>query len=240
MNYIIETNKLTKTYGDLIAVDKIDLKVKKGEIFGFLGPNGAGKSTTIRMLCGILQPNSGTALVNGYDIVNQSEKIKQNIGYVTQRFGLYDDLTVGENLDFYASLYNIPPVKIKKNISNILSLLKFAERVNSLVGELSGGLKQRLAIACAIVHDPEIVFLDEPTAGVDPVLRKEIWEVLKNLSQQGMTLFITTHYMEEAEKCHSLGFIFNGKLMATDTPAHFQSGGKSLEDVYISFMDKKA
>ncbi len=239
MDHIIETNKLTKTYGDLIAVNKIDLKVKKGEIFGFLGPNGSGKSTTIRMLCGILQPNGGTALVNGYDIVNQSEKIKQDIGYVTQRFGLYDDLTVGENLNFYASLYNIPQAKIKQTVSHILALLKFTERVNSLVGELSGGLKQRLAIACAIVHDPEIVFLDEPTAGVDPVLRKEIWEVLKNLSQQGITLFITTHYMEEAEKCHSLGFIFDGKLMAVDTPEHFQSSGKSLEDVYISFMDKK-
>ena len=240
MDYIIETQKLTKTYGYLTAVNKIDLKVKKGEIFGFLGPNGSGKSTTIRMLCGILQPNSGTALVNGYDIVRQPEKIKQGIGYVTQRFGLYDDLTIGENLNFYASLYNIPQQKIKKNVTNILTLLKFNERVNSLVGELSGGLKQRLAIACAIVHDPEIIFLDEPTAGVDPVLRKEIWEVLKNLFQQGITLFITTHYMEEAEKCHSLGFIFDGKLMAVDTPAHFQAGGKSLEDVYISFMGKKS
>jgi ABC-2 type transport system ATP-binding protein len=240
MDYIIETNKLTKTYGDLIAVDNIDLRVKKGQIFGFLGPNGAGKSTTIRMLCGILQPNSGQALVNGYDIVSHPEKIKQTIGYVTQRFGLYDDLTVGENLHFYASLYNIPSAKIKKNVANILVLLKFTERVNSLVGELSGGLKQRLAIACAIVHDPEIVFLDEPTAGVDPVLRKEIWEVLKSLSQQGITLFITTHYMEEAEKCHELGFIFDGKLMAVDTPARFQAGGKSLEDVYISFMGKKS
>lgn len=240
MNYIIETQKLTKTYGDLIAVNKIDLKIKKGEIFGFLGPNGSGKSTTIRMLCGILNPNSGNALVNGYDIVHQAEKIKQSIGYVTQRFGLYDDLTVGENLNFYASLYNIPPQKIKKNVSNILAMLRFTDRVNSLVGELSGGLKQRLSIACAIVHDPEIVFLDEPTAGVDPVLRKEIWEVLKNLSRQGITLFITTHYMEEAEKCHSLGFIFAGKLMAVDTPAHFQAAGRSLEDVYISFMGKKS
>jgi ABC-2 type transport system ATP-binding protein len=239
MDYIIETNKLTKTYGNLIAVNKIDLNVKKGEIFGFLGPNGAGKSTTIRMLCGILQPDGGTALVNGYDIIRQPEKIKQDIGYVTQRFGLYDDLTVGENLNFYASLYAIPQPKIKKNVHDILALLKFSDRASSLVGELSGGLKQRLAIACAIVHDPEIVFLDEPTAGVDPVLRKEIWEVLKNLSQQGITLFITTHYMEEAEKCHSLGFIFDGKLMAVDTPAHFQAGGKSLENVYISFMDKK-
>ncbi|MDD5491694.1 MAG: ABC transporter ATP-binding protein [bacterium] len=240
MEYIIATQKLTKTYGRLIAVNKIDLNVKKGEIFGFLGPNGAGKSTTIRMLCGILQPDSGSAMVNGYDIVRQPEKIKQRIGYVTQRFGLYDDLTVSENLNFYASLYNIPPQKIKNNVNNILIMLKFTDRVNSLVSELSGGLKQRLAIACAIVHDPEIVFLDEPTAGVDPVLRKEIWDVLKGLSQQGMTLFITTHYMEEAEKCHSLGFIFDGKLMAVDTPVNFQSGGKSLEDVYISFMGRKS
>jgi ABC-2 type transport system ATP-binding protein len=239
MDYIIKTQKLTKIYGDLIAVNKIDLNVKRGEIFGFLGPNGSGKSTTIRMLCGILQPNSGNALVNGYDVVHHPEKIKQSIGYVTQRFGLYDDLTVVENLNFYASLYNISREKIKKNVSEILALLKFTDRVNSLVGELSGGLKQRLAIACAIVHDPEIVFLDEPTAGVDPVLRKEIWELLKNLSQQGITLFITTHYMEEAEKCHSLGFIFDGKLMALDTPASFRAGGRSLEDVYISFMGKR-
>jgi ABC-2 type transport system ATP-binding protein len=240
MENIIATQKLTKKYGNLTAVNKVDLKVKRGEIFGFLGPNGAGKSTMIRMLCGILQPTAGQATVNGYDIVHQPERIKQSIGYVTQRFGLYDDLTIGENLRFYASLYNIAQDKIDKNVNNLLKLFKFSARVDSLVGELSGGLKQRLAIACAIVHDPEIIFLDEPTAGVDPVLRKDIWEVLKSLSQDGITLFLTTHYMEEAERCHSLGFIFNGTLMAVDTPAHFQAAGKSLEDVYVSFMNEKS
>jgi ABC-2 type transport system ATP-binding protein len=238
MDYIIETQNLTKTYDGLMAVNKINLKIKRGEIFGFLGPNGAGKSTTIRMLCGILPPTEGNAVVNGFNIVNQSEKIKMSIGYVTQRFGLYDDLTVGENLRFYASLFNLPKETIKANIEKILTILKLNERIDSLVGELSGGLKQRLAIASAIVHDPEIIFLDEPTAGVDPVLRKEIWDVLKNLAAGGVTLFITTHYMEEAERCNTIGFIFDGILTAVDTPAHFTKSGKTLEEVYISFMKK--
>lgn len=236
MDYIIETRDLTKQYGSLIAVNKVNLKIKRGEIFGFLGPNGAGKSTTIRMLCGILPPTSGDAVVNGCAIVKEPEKIKQTIGYVTQRFGLYDDLTVRENLSFYASLYYLPKERIRTNIDKILMQLKLRDRMDSLVGELSGGLKQRLAIAGAMVHDPEIIFLDEPTAGVDPVLRKEIWEILRQLSKDGVTLFLTTHYMEEAEKCTTIGFLFDGILTAMDTPAHFKTSERSLEDVYISFM----
>jgi ABC-2 type transport system ATP-binding protein len=236
MDYIIETRDLTKQYGSLTAVNKVNLKIRRGEIFGFLGPNGAGKSTTIRMLCGILPPTSGEAVVNGCTIVKEPEKIKQTIGYVTQRFGLYDDLTVRENLYFYASLYHLPKERIRANTERILVQLKLRDRMDSLVGELSGGLKQRLAIASAMVHDPEIIFLDEPTAGVDPVLRKEIWEILKQLSKDGVTLFLTTHYMEEAEKCTTIGFLFNGILTAMDTPAHFEANDRSLEDVYISFM----
>ncbi|HAM38957.1 MAG: ABC transporter ATP-binding protein [Elusimicrobia bacterium RIFOXYC2_FULL_34_12] len=238
MDYIIETQNLTKTYGKLIAVNKLNLKIKRGDIFGFLGPNGAGKSTTIRMLCGILQPNEGTAKINGFDIINKSEKIKESIGYVTQRFGLYDDLTVQENLSFYASLYNLSEDTINNNIKNILTLLKLTNRANSIVKELSGGLKQRLSIGCAMVHNPEIIFLDEPTAGVDPISRKEMWEVFNHLSQQGITIFITTHYMEEAERCNNIGFIFNGILMAADTPANFKKSGKTLEAVYVSFMNQ--
>ena len=236
MDYIIETQNLTKTYGKLIAVNKLNLKIKRGDIFGFLGPNGAGKSTTIRMLCGILQPNEGTAKINGFDIINKSEKIKESIGYVTQRFGLYDDLTVQENLSFYASLYNLSEDTINNNIKNILTLLKLTNRANSIVKELSGGLKQRLSIGCAMVHNPEIIFLDEPTAGVDPISRKEMWEVFNHLSQQGITIFITTHYMEEAERCNSIGFIFDGILKAVDTPANFKNSGQTLEEVYISFI----
>ena len=238
MDYIIETQNLTKTYGKLIAVNKLNLKIKRGDIFGFLGPNGAGKSTTIRMLCGILQPNEGTAKINGFDIINKSEKIKESIGYVTQRFGLYDDLTVQENLSFYASLYNLSEDTINNNIKNILTLLKLTNRANSIVKELSGGLKQRLSIGCAMVHNPEIIFLDEPTAGVDPISRKEMWEVFNHLSQQGITIFITTHYMEEAERCNNIGFIFNGILMAADTPANFKKSGKTLEAEYVSFMNQ--
>ncbi|OGS45087.1 MAG: ABC transporter ATP-binding protein [Elusimicrobia bacterium RIFOXYD2_FULL_34_15] len=236
MDYIIETQNLTKSYSELIAVNKLNLKIKRGDIFGFLGPNGAGKSTTIRMLCGILPPTDGNAVVNGFDIIHQPEKIKKSIGYVTQRFGLYDDLTIKENLTFYASLYHLPESKIKKNIENILSILKLSNRINSMVKELSGGLKQRLSIACAMVHDPEIVFLDEPTAGVDPISRKDMWDVFKHLSNQGITIFITTHYMEEAERCNSIGFIFDGILKAVDTPANFKNSGKTLEEVYISFI----
>ncbi|MDD5686454.1 MAG: ABC transporter ATP-binding protein [Elusimicrobia bacterium] len=235
-NYIIETNNLTKAYDTLIAVNNINLKIKRGEIFGFLGPNGAGKSTTIRMLCGILPPTSGDAFVNGFSITKEPEKIKRSIGYVTQKFGLYEDLTVEENLEFYASLFNIPSSRVNLNIDKTLELLKLSNRKNSLVSELSGGLKQRLAIASSMVHDPEIIFLDEPTAGVDPVLRKEIWDVLKNLSKQGVTLFLTTHYLEEAERCNTIGYIFNGLLTAVNTPENFKSGGKSLEEVYISFI----
>ena len=236
MNIVVKD--LTKKYGPQRAVDNISFEVKTGEILGFLGPNGAGKSTTIRMLCGILQPNEGTAKINGFDIINKSEKIKESIGYVTQRFGLYDDLTVQENLSFYASLYNLSEDTINNNIKNILTLLKLTNRANSIVKELSGGLKQRLSIGCAMVHNPEIIFLDEPTAGVDPISRKEMWEVFNHLSQQGITIFITTHYMEEAERCNNIGFIFNGILMAADTPANFKKSGKTLEAVYVSFMNQ--
>jgi len=238
MEYVIETNNLTKSFNGIIAVNKLNLKIKRGKIFGFLGPNGAGKSTTIRMLCGILQPTDGMAVVNGFDVIKEPEKIKQTIGYVTQSFGLYEDLTVEENLRFYASLYYMPKEKIKYNINEILNIIELNNRRDTLIRNLSGGLKQRIALACAVVHDPEIIFLDEPTAGVDPVLRKSIWDILKKLSGKGVTLFVTTHYLEEAERCDEVGFIFNGKLVACDTVQNIKSGGKSLEDIYISLIKK--
>jgi len=238
MEYVIETNNLTKSFNGIIAVNKLNLKIKRGKIFGFLGPNGAGKSTTIRMLCGILQPTDGMAVVNGFDVIKEPEKIKQTIGYVTQSFGLYEDLTVEENLRFYASLYYMPKEKIKYNINEILNIIELNNRRDTLIRNLSGGLKQRIALACAVIHDPEIIFLDEPTAGVDPVLRKSIWDILKKLSGKGVTLFVTTHYLEEAERCDEVGFIFNGKLVACDTVQNIKSGGKSLEDIYISLIKK--
>jgi len=238
MEYVIETNNLTKSFNGIIAVNKLNLKIKRGKIFGFLGPNGAGKSTTIRMLCGILQPTDGMAVVNGFDVIKEPEKIKQTIGYVTQSFGLYEDLTIEENLRFYASLYYMPKEKIKYNINEILNIIELNNRRDTLIRNLSGGLKQRIALACAVVHDPEIIFLDEPTAGVDPVLRKSIWDILKKLSGKGVTLFVTTHYLEEAERCDEVGFIFNGKLVACDTVQNIKSGGKSLEDIYISLIKK--
>jgi ABC-type multidrug transport system ATPase subunit len=239
MQETIITESLSKYYGDITAVDKLDLNIHAGEIFGFLGPNGAGKSTTIRMLCSILTPDSGKAYVNGFDVAKEPEKVKQTIGYVTQKFGLYEDLTVRENLQFFASLYNMERSRIEANITKTLGSINLSKRIDSLVSELSGGLKQRLAIACALVHDPKIVFLDEPTAGVDPVLRKEIWDYLKDLSEEGITLFVTTHYLEEAERCSRVGFIFDGKLKAIDKVENFKKGGKTLEDVFVSFITKR-
>ena len=183
-------------------------------------------------------PTDGMAVVNGFDVIKEPEKIKQTIGYVTQSFGLYEDLTVEENLRFYASLYYMPKEKIKYNINEILNIIELNNRRDTLIRNLSGGLKQRIALACAVIHDPEIIFLDEPTAGVDPVLRKSIWDILKKLSGKGVTLFVTTHYLEEAERCDEVGFIFNGKLVACDTVQNIKSGGKSLEDIYISLIKK--
>jgi ABC-2 type transport system ATP-binding protein len=215
----ISTTNLTKKFDRATAVNNLNLAIEKGEIFGFLGPNGAGKSTTIRMLCGILEPTSGEGQVGGFDINKEPEQIKKIIGYMSQSFGLYQDLTVEENLKFYSRLY-IPDRKLAaQRIEEAVALLQLDPYRKRLAAKLSGGWRQRLALACSVVHRPQIIFLDEPTAGIDPVSRRILWDFLYELAHdEGTTLFITTHYMEEAERCNQIGFIWRGDLVACDTP----------------------
>jgi ABC-type multidrug transport system ATPase subunit len=215
---VIVTDKLSRHFGSLIAVRDVSLRVYRGEIFGVLGPNGAGKSTTIRMLCGILDPSGGKGSVVGFDIATQAERIKERIGYMTQRFSLYEDLTVRENLQFYAGIYGVPRREQKTRIELVLERSGLSERQHQLAGTLSGGWKQRVALACATIHAPPLLFLDEPTAGVDPVSRREFWEQIHRISAEGTTVLLTTHYMDEAERCHRLAFIFSGQLLDTGTP----------------------
>ncbi|MCX5886133.1 MAG: ABC transporter ATP-binding protein [Proteobacteria bacterium] len=214
----IEVVDLTKKFGDLVAVDHLNLTVKKGEIFGFLGPNGAGKSTTIRMLCGILAPTSGGGSVGGYDVVKEPEGIKKVIGYMSQQFGLYSDLTIEENIDFYSRLYLTDRKEARNMREEVIRLVELERYRHFQAAHLSGGWKQRLALACSIVHKPSILFLDEPTAGIDPVSRRTLWDILYDLASKEITLFVTTHYMEEAERCNHIGFIWKGKLVAYGTP----------------------
>ncbi len=214
----VYTTGLTKTFGDFVAVDHIDFEIHAGEIYGFLGPNGAGKSTTIKMLTGLLLPTSGEGYVLGYDVYKESERIKENIGYMSQRFSLYEDLTVGENIDFYSSIYGLRGDRKKDRIEFILDMANLAERWEQIAGTLSGGQKQRLALGCSIIHEPRMLFLDEPTAGVDPLSRRDFWDLLYQQSALGTTIMITTHYMDEAEHCHKLTFIDEGRLIASGTP----------------------
>ena len=214
----LELNNLTRRFGDFVAVNNVSLQIKQGAIYGFLGPNGSGKSTTIRMLCGLLEPTSGSGNVLGLDIAKDSEALKQKIGYMSQKFSLYDDLSVIENLRFYGGLYSLSPEQMKKSIDEMLVLSGLEKRQQELVANLSGGWKQRLALACSILHNPPVLFLDEPTGGVDPVSRRMFWEIIYDLSLQGTTVMVTTHFMDEAEHCDEIGFIFEGNLIASDTP----------------------
>ena len=215
---VIETHSLSRRFGHLLAVRDVSLTVYKGEIFGVLGPNGAGKSTTIRMLCGILDPTDGQGTVVGYDIRTQAESIKQRIGYMTQRFSLYEDLSVVENLEFYAGIYGVPRKQRKARVERVLEQAGLTGRRKQLAGTLSGGWKQRVALASATIHEPPLLFLDEPTAGVDPVSRREFWEQIHRIAAEGTTVLLTTHYMDEAERCHRLAFIFRGTLLDVGTP----------------------
>ena len=219
----VDVDRLEKKFGNFTAVNKITFSVKKGEIFGFLGPNGAGKSTTIRMLCGIIAPTSGSGHVNGLDIVREQEQIKQNIGYMSQKFSLYNDLTVEENINFYAGIYRIPAQKRKERRDWVIAMAGLGEHYNKLTRTLSGGWKQRLALGCAIIHEPRIVFLDEPTSGVDPLARRTFWELIKTLANGGVTVFVTTHYMDEAENCDRIALIYNGEIIASGTPAELKT-----------------
>ena len=214
----LELNNLTRRFGDFVAVNNVSLQIKQGAIYGFLGPNGSGKSTTIRMLCGLLEPTSGSGKVLGLDIAKDSEALKQKIGYMSQKFSLYDDLSVIENLQFYGGLYSLSSEQMKKRIGEMLALSGLEKRQQELVATLSGGWKQRLALACSILHNPPVLFLDEPTGGVDPVSRRMFWEIIYDLSLQGTTVMVTTHFMDEAEHCDEIGFIFEGNLIASDTP----------------------
>jgi ABC-2 type transport system ATP-binding protein len=217
----ISVKGLRKEFGDHVAVKSLDLDVKKGEIFGFLGPNGAGKSTTIRMLCGLLLPTAGEGRVAGFDVLKESESIKKVIGYMSQHFGLYTDLTVEENLEFYSGIYI--GKKSRDVIEKVIDDLGLSRYRKFLAGQLSGGWKQRLALACAITHRPVILFLDEPTAGIDPMSRRTLWDLLYEMADQGVTLFVTTHYMDEAEHCHRLGFIMEGELTACARPQEIKT-----------------
>jgi len=214
----VRVESLTRTFGDFVAVDHIDLEVRKGEIYGFLGPNGAGKSTTIKMLCGLLLPSGGSGTVGGFDIIKQTEEIKKTIGYMSQRFSLYDDLTVEENINFYSGIYSVPDSRKEERKEWVLSMAGLAGKRRSLTRMLAGGFKQRLALGCAVLHEPPILFLDEPTSGVDPVSRRNFWTMIYEMSQAGTTVFVTTHYMDEADYCDRLGLIYRGRIIAEGTP----------------------
>lgn len=221
--YSIEVQNLTKKFGDFISVNSISFTVKKGEVFGFLGANGAGKSTTIRMLCGILKPTSGDAIVGGFSVMNQAEKVKLKIGYMSQKFSLYNDLTVEENINFFAGVYGIEKNILKERKNWILEIADLKGRENLLTASLPGGIKQRLALGTAVIHKPEIVFLDEPTSGVDPIARRNFWELINSLSEDGTTVVVTTHYLEEAEYCNNIILIDAGKLIAEGNPKELKS-----------------
>lgn len=219
----VKVKDLERRFGDFVAVDRVSFEVKAGEIFGFLGPNGSGKSTTIRMLTGILAPSSGSGTVAGYDIATEAEKIKAHIGYMSQRFSLYEDLTVEENIDFYGGIYRIAREKRQARKEWVIEMAGLAEHRNSRTRVLSGGWKQRLALGCAVLHEPPVIFLDEPTSGVDPMSRRRFWDLIYDLSGKGVTVFVTTHYMEEAEYCDRIGLIHRGELIAVDTPRQLKT-----------------
>ena len=220
----VQIENLVKTFGAFVAVDHVTLQVEKGEIFGFLGPNGAGKSTTIRMLCGLLTPTSGRASVNGFDVAAQPEQIRRSIGYMSQKFSLYDDLTVEENIDFFTGIYGVPRERRAERKDYVLRMAGIAERRRALTATLSGGWKQRLALGCAILHNPPVLFLDEPTSGVDPIARGDFWTLIREMSDEGHTIFVSTHYMDEAEYCHRLALMYRGKVIALGSPAELKAG----------------
>ncbi|HYA90761.1 MAG TPA: ABC transporter ATP-binding protein [Thermodesulfobacteriota bacterium] len=221
-DYVVAVENLTKTFGDFLAVDHIRFQVEKGEIFGFLGPNGAGKSTTIRMLCGLLLPTSGIGQVAGFDIMKEPEKIKQAIGYMSQKFSLYDDLKVVENLHFFGGIYGLSGSSQKRRENEVFGMIGLQDVQDRITRTLAVGSKQRLALGCAILHEPSILFLDEPTSGVDPISRRNFWSLIQQMAERGVTTFVTTHYMDEAEYCDRLALIYQGKIIAMGTPSELK------------------
>lgn len=239
-NIAIQADHLTKRFGDFTAVDGISFEVKKGEIFGFLGANGAGKTTAMRMLCGLSMPTSGKASVAGFDVYKQTEKIKRNIGYMSQKFSLYEDLTVKENIRFYAGIYGKSDAFIKEKTAFLLKELHMESEANKLVRSLPLGWKQKLAFSVAIFHEPEIVFLDEPTGGVDPVTRREFWGMIYDAAAKGITIFVTTHYMDEAEYCNRVSIMVDGRIDAMDTPTQLKKTleAASMDEVFLKLARK--
>ncbi len=219
----VHIDNLSKRFGDFVAVDRVSLDVERGEIFGFLGPNGAGKSTTIRILCGLLPPTSGSATVAGFDVATQPEDIKRNIGYMSQKFSLYDDLTVEENIEFFGGVYGVSGQELRVRRDYVLKMAVLEDKRTTMTKLLSGGWKQRLALGCAILHEPPILFLDEPTSGVDPVARRNFWELIYQLSAAGHTVFVTTHYMDEAEYCHRVALMYGGRIIALGSPEELKT-----------------
>jgi ABC-2 type transport system ATP-binding protein len=237
---VISVRNLTKRFGHFVAVDNISFDVKRGEIFGFLGANGAGKTTAMRMLCGLSKPTDGNATVAGFDVYTENEKIKKNIGYMSQKFSLYEDLTVKENIKFYAGIYGKSDQFIKEKTELVLQQLHLTNEANKLVGSLPLGWKQKLAFSVAIFHEPGIVFLDEPTGGVDPVTRREFWNMIYEAAAKGITIFVTTHYMDEAEYCGRISIMVDGKIEALDTPGTLkqQFAAASMDEVFLKLARK--
>ena len=233
MEKIIRTQNLTRRFGDLAAVDQLNLTVEAGEIFGLVGPDGAGKTTTLRLLCGLMDPTEGSVRVAGYDVVRDTQAVKDRIGYMAQRFGLYQDLTVQENMDFYADLFGIfggERAELEQRLLRMTRMEPFRDR---RAGQLSGGMKQKLSLMCTLLHRPEILFLDEPTNGVDPVSRRDFWTILYQLLKDGITIFMTTAYLDEAERCNRVGLMHQGKLIRCDAPEALKAGAETLEAVFI-------
>lgn len=239
-DYAVLTDDLEKRFGAFKAVRKLNLAVRQGEIFGFLGANGAGKTTAIRMLCGLLLPSSGRGTVAGFDIWRESEKIKQTIGYMSQRFSLYNDLSISENIEFYGGVYGLSRSQILEKRESLLDSLGISQRANRLTRDMPLGYKQRLALGCALLHEPQIVFLDEPTGGVDPEARRNFWDLIYVLADSGKTIFVTTHYMDEAEYCNRVSIMYQGEIIAMDSPAALKKeyGKSSMQDVFIHLVDR--
>lgn len=231
---VIKTENLTKRFGDFIAANEITFEVEKGEIFGFLGANGAGKTTAMRMLCGLSTPSSGSATIAGFDVYKQTEQIKKSIGYMSQKFSLYEDLTVIENIRFFGGIYGLTDQQLKAKTEELISQLGLQNETKKLVGALPLGWKQKLSFSVAILHEPKIVFLDEPTGGVDPVTRRQFWEMIYDASDRGITVFVTTHYMDEAEYCNRISLMVDGRIKALDTPRNLkeQYNASSMDDVF--------
>lgn len=232
-NFAVQVHGLTRTFGDFLAVDRLHLEVRRGQVFGFLGPNGAGKSTTIRMLCGLLMPTSGGGTVNGFDIHSKSEDIKKNIGYMSQRFSLYEDLSIEENINFFGGIYSVTGQRLLERKEWVLAMAGLKEERSRITRSLPGGYKQRLALGCALLHEPPVLFLDEPTSGVDPISRRSFWRLIYEMSRTGTTVFVTTHYMDEADYCDRLALIYRGAIIAEGTPGDLRQQHMSRQVLEI-------